>query len=614
MLEAAQSVTGHTYGADERADVGLRILADHGRAMTALVADGVLPSNEGRGYVLRRIVRRAIRRARQLGVDGPVTGRLVDAAVGVLGAAYPNMAEQHTLIGDVVGREEEGFLRTLATGSALLEEELARVGDAVSGEVAFRLHDTYGFPVELTVEIAEEAGRSVDLAAFEAAMDRQRAQARAATRAGRAEVSPEAYREILEAEGRTTFVGQSPDGYATSARVLAVLADQDPERAGHVEIFLDRTPFYAEGGGQVGDVGTIVTETGTAAVYDTVTALPGLTAHRATLTGTIEPGQEAVAAIDGPRRESIRRNHTATHLLHAALRSVLGEHVRQQGSLVAPDRLRFDFSHPGSVSAEELASVAARANEDVLTDAPVVVEEMSRAEAEAAGAIAFFQEKYGERVRVIRSGPHSIELCGGSHVSALGQIGPVLIVSESSIGSNTRRLEAVTGTVALARIAEREALVGQLAERLRTEPDHLPEAVDRLAERQRAAERQLEQARRRELMADAGSLAGQAVDGVVVARRDGVAPDALRDLAQAVRTAGGLRAVVLGGSPGDGKASLAVAVDGGAGLHAGNLVKQLAPRLGGGGGGKPDLAVAGGKDPSGIDAALDEARTALAPS
>ncbi len=610
ILETAQSITGHSYGRDDEADVGLRILADHGRAMSMLVADGVLPANEGRGYVLRRIIRRAVRRGRQLGVADPFTPRLVDAAVGILGAAYPALAESHRLITDVVAREEEGFLRTLATGSAILDEQLSSGAVTVPGDVAFRLHDTYGFPVELTVEIAEESGITVDLEGFEAAMGEQRRQARAAARAGKTAAGESAYRAVLDTEGTTVFVGQRPDGYSVPARVVAVLADPDPERPGQAEIFLDRTPFYAESGGQVGDTGTIVTETGTAVVYDTVPALPGLSAHRARITGELLPGQDALATIDAPRRDALRRNHTGTHLLHAALRSILGDHVRQQGSLVAPDRLRFDFSHHGSVAPEELAAVAAQANADVLTDAEVTVVETTKGEAERMGALAFFGDKYGERVRVVRAGEHSIELCGGTHVGALGMIGPITVVSESSIGSNTRRLEAVTGASALDRILAREGLLNEAAALLRTEPEHLPETIERLLERQRTAERALEAARSRELQAEAGALASSAVDGVVVARRDGLPPDLLRELAQSARNLSDLRAVVVGGSPDGEKAAVAVAA--GPDVHAGDLVKRIGPRLGGGGGGSPEVAVAGGKDPSGIDSALDEARHALA--
>jgi alanyl-tRNA synthetase len=359
-------------------------------------------------------------------------------------------------------------------------------------------------------------------------------------------------------------------------------------------------------------------------VYDTVPALPGLTAHRVRITGDVIAGQDALATIDATRRDAIRRNHTGTHLLHAALRNVLGDHVRQQGSMVAPDRLRFDFSHHGSVAPEELTAVASMANADVLTDAEVTVVETTKAEAEAMGALAFFGDKYGERVRVVRAGEHSIELCGGTHVGALGMIGPITVVSESSIGSNTRRLEAVTGAGAFDRIVAREGLLTEAAMLLRTEPENVPETIERLLERQRTAEKALERMRSREMQADAASLAAIAVDGIVVARRDGLVPDELRDLAQSARKSAGLRAVVLGGSPDGAKAAVAVSVSvsvqpaggpdghGAPGAHAGNLVKRIAPLLGGGGGGSPEMAVAGGKNPAGIDDALDEARRALA--
>jgi alanyl-tRNA synthetase len=608
MIETAQSITGHTYGKDETLDVGLRILADHGRAMSLLVSDGVLPANEGRGYVLRRIIRRAVRRARQLGVDQPFTPRLVDTAIATLGTAYPALAEQHRLISDVVAREEEGFRRTLATGSAILDDQLASGAVTVPGEVAFRLHDTYGFPIELTTEIAEEVGVTVDREAFELAMEGQRARARAAARSGTAVAGEQAYRAVLDTEGQTVFVGQRPDGYSAPTRVVAVLVDNAPDRSDQAEVFLDRTPFYAEGGGQVGDTGTIVTETGTALVYDTASALPGLTSHRATITGELFAGQDALATIDGVRRDALRRNHTGTHLLHAALRTVLGDHVRQQGSLVAPDRLRFDFSHHGGVAPEELSAVAALANTDVLTDAEVTVVETTRAEAEAMGALAFFGDKYGERVRVVQAGAHSIELCGGTHVGALGMIGPITVVAESSIGSNTRRIEAVTGSGAFDRILAREGLLAEAASLLRTEPEHVPEAIERLLDRQRTAEKSLEQAQSRELRSEAEALAATAVDGAVVARRDGLEPDRLRDLAQTARTVAGLRVVVLGGSPDGKRANLAVSADRDGNVHAGDLVKEIAPLLGGGGGGSPEMAVAGGKDPSGIDSALDKAR------
>jgi alanyl-tRNA synthetase len=616
IIEAASSVVGRAYGKEERTDVALRVMADHGRAMSMLVADGVLPANEGRGYVLRRVVRRAVLAARRLGVEKPVTPVLIDAVTGALGEAWPALVDNHDLILGVLSREEEGFDRTLRAGLGRLEEAFASGEKVLGGDVAFTLHDTHGFPVELTEELARDAGVEVDRAGFDAAMAAQRTRARAAARSARAG-DESAYRALLESEGPTQFVGRTAAQYEVPARLVGLLSGSDPGAAGAgdqvVEIFLDQTPFYAEGGGQVGDTGTIVTETGTATVYDTVSALPGLTSHRAHISGEIFAGQDALATIDGVRRDALRRNHTGTHLLHAALRTVLGDHVRQQGSRVAPDYLRFDFSHHGNVGPEELTAVASMANADVLTDADVIVEETTKAQADAMGALAFFGDKYGDRVRVVRAGPHSVELCGGTHVGALGMIGPITITSESSIGSNTRRLFAVTGTGAFDRIAAREGLLSEAAGLLRTEPEHVPEAIDRLLERQRAAERALEQSRGRELQNEASSLAAAAVDGVVVARRDGLEPDALRDLAQTTRTTAKLRVVVLGGSPDGVKASLAVSADRSAAdaVNAGQLVKEVAPLLGGGGGGSPEMAVAGGKDPSGVDRALDGARRAL---
>ena len=614
VLEVAQSLSGHPYGQDPSADVGLRILADHGRAMAVLVSDGVLPSNEGRGYVLRRIIRRAVRRGRQLGIDGGVVVPLAEAAIGVLGGAYPDLVANGDLISEVLEREEAAFVRTLATGSAILEAELATGVRTLSGEDAFRLHDTYGFPVELTVEIAREAGVDVDLAGFEAAMERQRQRARAAARASRSHADEQTYRSLLDRQGQTVFLGYGPDGYASPAQVVAVLDASESGEPGVVEVFLDRTPFYAESGGQMGDTGTIVTETGTAHVFDTIAPLPGLVAHRARVTGELFAGQDALATIDAVRRDALRRNHTATHLLHAALRTVLGDHVRQQGSLVAPDRLRFDFSHRGAVAPEELGAVAAMANEDVLTDAPVTTIETSKQEAEALGALAFFGDKYGERVRVVRAGPHSVELCGGTHVGALGMVGPVTVVSESSIGAGTRRIEAVTGAQALARLTAREGLLAEAAALLKTEPEQVPATLERLLERQRAAERALEESERRSLADEAASLASRAVGGVVVARRDGLAPDLVRALAQQACRNGQLAAVVVGGSPDGERATVTACVEdaGAARVTAAELVALVGPLIGGGGGGSPALATAGGKDPSGIDRALDEVRRVLA--
>ncbi len=621
IIDAAASIIGTPYGSDERTDVALRVLADHGRAFSMLVADGVLPANEGRGYVLRRVVRRAVLAARRLGVDKPIGPPLVLAATEVLGDAYPALRAQNDLIVNVVAREEAGFDRTLRSGLSRLEEAFASGDKVLSGDVAFTLHDTHGFPVELTEELARDAGVEVDRAGFDVAMAEQRERARSAAKASRAG-DEAAYRAMLDAEGPTPFVGRGMENYEVPARVVAVLegtgdhrdgsAGDEAEAAGRtVEVILDRTPFYAEGGGQIGDTGTIVTESGIADVYDTQLAVPGLIAHKARLDGELVAGQDALATIDGARREAIRRNHTATHLLHSALRAVLGDHVRQQGSLVSPDYLRFDFSHHSQPSREELDEVFALANEAVLTDVPVETVETTRDEAEQMGAIAFFGDKYGSAVRVVKAGPTSLEFCGGTHVDSLGQIGPITLLSEGSIGSNTRRLFALTGHASLERAKQRDRLVQSAAELLRSEPDELVAAIGRVMERQREAEKELARLRQQSSEAEARTLAESAVadSGVVVARRDNVEPDALRSLAQAVLRHDGVRAVVLGGSP-DGTKAAIVAATGGE-PDATQLVRALGAMVGGGGGGSSEVALAGGKDPSQIEAALAEAQRLL---
>ena len=610
IIDAAASILGTAYGADPVTDVSLRVLADHGRAFSMLVADGVLPANEGRGYVLRRVVRRAVLAARRAGVDKPIGPALVQAATEVLGDAYPALRAQQDLVVNVVAREEAGFDRTLRAGLTRLEEAFATGTKVLEGDVAFTLHDTHGFPVELTEELARDAGVEVDRAGFDAAMAAQRERARAAAKSSRAG-DEAAYRALLDAEGPTSFVGRGRENYEVPARVVAVLGGDPDDGSREVEIFLDRTPFYAESGGQVGDTGTIVTESGIAEVVDTVNAVPGLVVHRARVTGEVRAGQDALATIDGERRDDIRRNHTATHLLHSALRAVLGDHVRQQGSLVSPEYLRFDFSHHAAPTREELDQVFALANEAVLTGIDVETTETSREEAEGMGAIAFFGDKYGESVRVVQAGSASLEFCGGTHVDSLGQIGSITLLSEGSIGSNTRRIFALTGHASLQRALERERLVQSSAELLRTEPDELLAAIGRLAERQRETEKELARLRQQSSDAEATTLAAAAAadGGVVVARRDQVDADALRTLAQSILRHDGVRAVVLGGTP-DGTKVTIVAATGGT-PDANQLVRTLGPMVGGGGGGSPEVATAGGKDPSGIEAALAEAQRLL---
>jgi alanyl-tRNA synthetase len=609
LVAAAEQVTGRRLGDDPKGDVSLRVLADHARTVTFMVADGQTPSNEDRGYVLRRILRRAVRHAFGLGVEGPVLPKMVEAVVEVMGPTYP---ELRAAVGDIVGvvaREEERFHRTLRSGSAILDEELSRAasaGGTLSGSVAFRLHDTYGFPLELTLEVAAERDVTVDREGFEAAMDAQRRLGQQAAASGGAGVPADAeerraaYRSILDANGPVRFTGYQEQ--ESTATVTAVIGD---------EIFLDRTPFYAEGGGQVGDTGTITGPTGRAQVLDTTYAMPGLHRHTVRiLRGEITPGQEVTATVDADRRERIRRNHTGTHLLHWALREVLGRHVKQAGSLVAPERLRFDFSHFEAVTPEQLDQVETLANAQVLANDPVKAREMSKHEAEQLGAIAFFGEKYGDVVRVVEAGPRSVELCGGTHVGALGTIGPIKIVSESSIGANLRRIEAVTGTASLDRIRDEERTLGRTATLLRVPVPEVPQRVERLLDDNRSLADEVKGLRRQGAGGRAREMAAEAVEGVVVARVDGTTRDELKDLAVAVRDQPGIRAAVLGGAPDGGGVALVAAVAKDSGLDASKLIVDAARTVGGGGGRGADVAVAGGRDPAKLDEALDQARRA----
>ncbi len=613
LVRAAEGLTGRRLGDDPSVDVALRLLADHARTMTFLVADGVIPSNEERGYVLRRIIRRAIRYAYLLGVEGEVVAPLAGRVAEVMGSAYPEVTENLDRITGVLAREDEQFRRTLRTGMNILEAELAGLdeGAEVPGSVAFQLHDTYGFPLEVTSEIAAERGHDVDQAGFAEAMAAQRRRAKAASRSAAVpdDEAGAAYARVLADHGTTEFTGRVEP--TSKARVLAVV-DEDSD-AGTVGIVLDRTPFYAESGGQVGDTGTITTETGTAEVLDTTYARPGLHRHLARIaSGRLEAGQDAEAAIDEDRRAAIRRNHTATHVLHWALREVLGDHVQQQGSLVAPDRLRFDFSHFEAMSDEQIRAVEDLANAEVLDNAPVRHYETTREHAQAIGAIAFFGEKYGEVVRVLEAGRHSVELCGGTHVKALGDIGLIKIVSEASIGSNLRRIEATTGLGSLEHLRRDEDLLREAGDRLGVAPRDVVSGVDKRNSELAAARDEVAALRQQLALTRARDLAESAVDGIVVARVDGLARDDLRSVALAVRDRSGIDCVVLAGEADSGGAALVVASVPGSDRHAGALVGELAATLGGGGNTKnAELAMAGGRDVDRIDATLEQARATL---
>jgi alanyl-tRNA synthetase len=604
LVDEAQSVTGQRLGRSEVGDIALRLMADHARTMTFLVADGVIPSNDDRGYVLRRIIRRAIRFAYLLGVEKPVLPAMVERTIELMGDAYPVVREGKGLVLPIIAREEESFRRTLATGSQILDTRLDQLEDGarLPGEVAFQLHDTYGFPFEVTQETAELRGVEVDVEGFEAAMDEQRRRARAAAKSGGVATGDEVDEQhrLLAEHGPTVFTGR--EEYETEATVVGIVGDG---------LYLDRSPFYAESGGQVGDTGTITTDTGVVDVIDTGYALPGLHQHTFKVReGTIEVGQRAVARIDGQRRDAIRRNHTGTHILHWALRAVLGEHVKQQGSLVAPDRLRFDFSHFEPVTDDQIRAIEDMANREILGNAPVRHFETTMNEARELGAIAFFGDKYGDIVRVLEAGENSIELCGGTHVRRLGDIGPMKVTSEQSIGSNLRRLEAVSGFGPIDRLRQEEELMDRAAEALGTTPDELPTAAARVRAEVRSLRDELKDLRRQAAGNQAVELAAGAVDGVVVVRVDDTGRDDLRQLALAVRQQPGVRAVVVGGVPEGGGVGLVAAAAPDSGLNAGELISDAARTVGGGGGKGPELAVAGGRDPSKLDEALDQARAA----
>ncbi len=605
LMDTAQSATGKTLGVDAETDVALRVLADHTRTMAFLVNDGVVPSNEDRGYVVRRLIRRAVRFAYLLGVDDLVLPRLVTACIDTMGDAYPDLAANRDFVTGIIEREEGGFRATLTRGVTLLEETFVASPTEVPGDVAFKLHDTFGFPVEVTQEMAAERGIGVDLVTFGALMEEQRTRAKEAARKGDVYANRTSFQQILDDHGPTEFVGRGET--EAKATVLAVVTADD----GTASVFLDRTPFYAESGGQVGDTGRVTTESGTAEVIDTTYALPGLHRHHVRVTsGRIEPGQEATAAIDVERRDAIRRNHTGTHVLHWALRKVLGENVKQQGSLVEPDRLRFDFGPADALTPAQIREIEDLANHEILANDPVRHYETTKAEAANLGAIAFFGDKYGDIVRVLEAGRHSIELCGGTHVRALGDIGPVKVVSEASIGANLRRIEAVTGTGPIDRLRDEEQRLAELAEVLNVPVGEVVDGARKRLEEIRALRDEVKALKRQAAGGQATSLAAKAVDGVLVERIDGLERDTLRDIALALRDQSGLRAVVLATAPDGGGAALVAAVTPDSGFDASALLEEAKKLIKGGGGKDPLLAVAGGKDADGIDAALATVRVA----
>jgi alanyl-tRNA synthetase len=612
ILRRIQTLLGHTEAQRTQAIVPYRVIADHGRAATFLIADGVTPGNEGRAYVLRMLLRRAIRFGRRAGLERPFLGQVATQVIDLMGKGHPDLRARQPFIVKVIEAEEARFSQTLSAGLERLAEVIQAVqmrgGATLPGDEVFRLYDTYGFPVEMTRDVAAEAGFQIDEVGFRRAMEAQRARSRATAERG-VGTGFQASAGDVEALAPTMFLGYTRE--SSAATIVAILKDGAPASGAatgdEVVLVLDRTPFYAEAGGQVGDTGVIQARGLRIEVTGTRRITPALIGHLGRVAeGRARADLRVRAAIDGARRAAIRRNHTATHLLHRALQEVLGDHARQAGSLVAPDRLRFDFTHLAPLSAEEREAVERRVNEVILDDRPVRASTMSLEAAQRLGAMALFGEKYGEHVRVVSISGYSRELCGGTHVRSTGQIGPFTLTGEGSVAAGVRRIEAVTGWGAHARAREHERLVARLAALLRATPAEAEDRLRRLLDRLRDLERA---GPARPGPDAAGVRATVDVDGVRVAtaRIDGATHETLRAAGDALRERQGGGVVVLGGVTGD-RVNIVTMVSAdlhARGVRADALLRAVAARLGGTGGGKADLAQGSGRDASQLDDALD---------
>jgi alanyl-tRNA synthetase len=604
LIDAAAKLTGCT----DLRNKSLRVIADHIRSAAFLITDGVTPGNEGRGYVLRRIMRRAIRHGYQLGCTTPFFHRLVPDLVAEMGSAYPELVAAREHVERIILLEEERFAETLENGMRLLDEAIAGLTDRqIPGQTVFKLYDTYGFPTDLTADIARERGLTLDMAGFEQAMEQQRERARAASQFGGA-----AGVEI-DVQGETEFCGY--DRLREEATVVAIYGaegSRDQLESGEEGlVVLDLTPFYAESGGQVGDRGWLVGEAGRFEVRDAQKKGEGAVCHLGRVAeGVLAVGDRVDARVDGERRRATALNHSATHLLHAALRRILGEHVQQKGSLVGPDRLRFDFSHYEAVSREQMLAIERLVNREVRENHLVETRIMNLDDAKSSGAMALFGEKYADQVRVLRMGDFSTELCGGTHVKALGDIGLVKIIGEAGIASGVRRIEAVTGATALDWVEADEDRLLRLAGLLKGGREDVDQRVAQLLERSRRVEKELEQLKAKLASSAGQDLSSQAieVDGIKVlaARLDGADPKALRVTLDQLKDKLGSAVVVLA-TESEGKVSLIAGVtkDLTDRLKAGDLIREVADKVGGKGGGRPDMAQAGGSDPAGLPAALD---------
>lgn len=614
IIDRAGELFGVEYGSDPASDTALRIIADHSRAAEFLIHDGVVPANDGRGYVLRKIMRRAMRHARRIGATEPFLYKLTGFVAELMQPAYPELAESVERVARIVKDEEHRYAATFEIAERIFHDEARSAEQVLPGVVAFKLYDTYGLPLDEQEDMAREYGLTIDRAEFNQEMEKQRERARASWKgADRAAIAP--VYQALVAAGRTEFRGY--DTLECTAKVVAIVKNGEAVPAAapgeEVEIVLDATPFYAESGGQVGDRGALYyagSEQKVAAVKDTWSPVPGLIVHKAIAVWPIARGDEVLASVASATRRPTMRNHTATHLLHASLRAVLGTHVKQAGSVVEPTRLRFDFSHYAALDASQIAEVERLANEQILADREVVCTVMELDQAIAGGATALFGEKYADRVRVIEVPGFSKELCGGTHVRRTGEIGMLKIISESSISAGVRRIEAVTGEGALERFQQDEELLRRAAATLRTSDTELLDQLEKTVEARRALERQVEQLKSKLAQAQSGGLEAQAreIKGakVLAARVEGMDRAQMRTLADSLRNKWKTAVVVLATAEDSSVAIVsAVTKDLTAKVHAGKLAGAVAQAVGGRGGGRPDMAEAGGKDASALPAALE---------
>jgi alanyl-tRNA synthetase len=618
VIDHMSDLTGVEYGVTLESDQALRVLADHVRCLAFAISDGVMPSNEGRGYVLRRVLRRGARYGSKIGMKEPFIYRGIDKVVEIMGGVYPELVEKQELVTRITLSEEERFQRTLEQGLEMLDSMMSRLRTAgnsvIPGKDAFELYDTYGFPLDLTQVVAEEQDFAVDESGFQAAMEEQRERGRSAWQAAGGIFQSGVYNEILKEHGPTTF-----DGYehlSLDAQVIAIVKDDEllsgADEGDEVEIVLDRTPFYGEVGGQVGDIGWLNKNGTKIEVLDAVHPIPDMIAHKCkVLEGSISPGDTVTAAVDANRRQGIAANHTATHVLQSALRQVLGGHVAQSGSLVAPDRLRFDFNHYEAVSPEDLKEVERLVNQRIRGNAPVTHAEMTLQEAKAKGATALFGEKYGDMVRVVQLEDYSMELCGGTHLESVGEIGTLRIVSEGSIAAGVRRIEALTGEAADEYDRQMREQLMEAADLFRVKPSEVVSRIESLLQQNRDLERKLAQFQQEKALSQTGELLDQAktIDGVRVlaASLENVDRDGLRSMLDDLKAKMG-SGVVLLGTVIDGKAAFIAGVTGDLikekGLKAGDIIREVAKIASGSGGGRPDMAQAGGKDPSKMAEAL----------